>query len=162
MLKRHAAKVCVTIDGLAASIASVIAMAGDEVVMPDNSFMMIHDPTGVVVGTSADMRQLAESLDKVKDSLVGVYVDKTRRPRDEIEQLMATESWLTAAEAKDKGFADRVDGKPKDDDAAPFPFGMPGFSAIAASPGFQAAQQRQAHGKVWDKAVAKVNSRIPG
>ena len=64
ILRRHPARKVVTIDGLAASIASVIAMAGDEVVMPSNSLMMIHNPEGLAMGGSEDMRKMADTLDK--------------------------------------------------------------------------------------------------
>lgn len=108
-LKRHPARKVVHIDGLAASIASVIAMAGDEVAMPENAMLMIHDPSGVVAGTSADMRSTAEALDRIKGGLVAAYRDKTGKPDDEIERLMAEETWLTAAEAVALGFADRIE-----------------------------------------------------
>ena len=65
-LKRHDAAVTVWIDGIAASIASMIAMAGDEVVMPENAMLMLHDPSGLVCGTAADMRAMAEALDRMK------------------------------------------------------------------------------------------------
>lgn len=109
MLKRHKAKVHVTIDGIAASIASVIAMAGDTIVMPANAMMMIHDPSGVVIGTSKDMRSLADALDKIKTGLVTAYVEKTKKEPDEIEELMTAETWLTAEEAVEEGFADKIE-----------------------------------------------------
>ncbi|MEG3637655.1 head maturation protease, ClpP-related [Magnetococcus sp. PR-3] len=108
-LKRHTARVTVFVDGIAASIASVIAMAGDEVVMPENAMMMIHDPSGLVWGTADEMRSMAEALDKMKAGLVSAYREKTGRSDEEIEALMANESWLTAEEAVEMGFADRVD-----------------------------------------------------
>ena len=69
-LKRHAGDITVWIDGIAASAASYIAMAGDTIVMPENAFLMIHDPSGLVMGTAGDMRSTAEALDKVKGSLI--------------------------------------------------------------------------------------------
>ncbi|MBF0095600.1 MAG: Clp protease ClpP, partial [Alphaproteobacteria bacterium] len=108
-LKRLSARKTVWIDGIAASIASVIAMAGDEIVMPENAMMMIHDPAGVVVGTAMDMRAMAEALDRIKGGLVAAYRDRTGKPDAEVEQMMASETWLTAAEAVAAGFADRVD-----------------------------------------------------
>ena len=80
-LKRHAGPVTVWIDGIAASAASYIAMAGDEVVMPENAFLMIHDPSGFVMGTADDMRAMAEALDKIKGSLVAGYVGEVGRRR---------------------------------------------------------------------------------
>ena len=107
-LKRHAGPVCVWIDGIAASAASYIAMAGDEVVMPENAFLMIHDPSGFAMGTAADMRAMAEALDKIKGSLVAGYVAKSGGAEDDIAALMARETWLDAAEALALGFADRL------------------------------------------------------
>ena len=107
-LKRHAGPVTVWIDGIAASAASYIAMAGDEVVMPENAFLMIHDPSGFVMGTAEDMRAMAEALDKIKGSLVAGYVAKSGGAEDDIAALMAKETWLDAAEAVELGFADRL------------------------------------------------------
>jgi ATP-dependent Clp protease protease subunit len=107
-IKRHAGPVTVWIDGIAASAASYIAMAGDEVVMPENAFLMIHDPSGLVMGTAEDMRAMAEALDKIKGSLVVGYVAKSGGAEDDIAALMAKETWLDAAEAVELGFADRL------------------------------------------------------
>jgi ATP-dependent protease ClpP protease subunit len=108
-LKRLSARKTVWIDGIAASIASVIAMAGDEIVMPENTMMMIHDPAGMVVGTAPEMRAMAEALDRIKGGLVSAYRDRTGKPEADIERLMAAETWLTANDAVAAGFADRVD-----------------------------------------------------
>jgi len=107
-IKRHAGPVTVWIDGIAASAASYIAMAGDEVVMPENAFLMIHDPSGVVFGTADDMRAMAEALDKIKGSLVAGYAAKSGGADDDIAALMTAETWLDAAEAVELGFADRL------------------------------------------------------
>jgi ATP-dependent Clp protease, protease subunit len=108
-LKRHEARVTVWIDGIAASIASMIAMAGDEVVMPENAMLMLHDPSGLVMGTASDMRAMAEALDKMKAGLVAAYRYKSGSDDAEIEALMAAETWLSAQEAVALGLADRVD-----------------------------------------------------
>ena len=108
-LKRHDARVTVWIDGIAASIASMIAMAGDEIVMPENAMLMLHDPSALVIGTAADMRGMAEALDKMKAGMLAAYRDKSRRDDAEIEALMAAETWLSAQEAVDLGLADRVE-----------------------------------------------------
>jgi ATP-dependent Clp protease, protease subunit len=108
-LKRHEAAITVWIDGIAASIASMIAMAGDEIVMPENAMLMIHDPSGLVMGTAADMRATAEALDKMKAGMVAAYRDKSGRDDAEIEALMAAETWLSAQEALELGLADRVE-----------------------------------------------------
>jgi ATP-dependent Clp endopeptidase proteolytic subunit ClpP len=108
-LKRHDAAITVWIDGIAASIASMIAMAGDEVVMPENAMLVLHDPSGLVAGTASDMRAMAEALDKMKAGMVAAYRDKSGRNDAEIETLMAAETWLSAEEAVELGLADRIE-----------------------------------------------------
>jgi ATP-dependent Clp protease protease subunit len=108
-LKRHQAAITVWIDGVAASIASMVAMAGDEVVMPENAMLVLHDPSGLVAGTAGDMRAMADALDKMAAGMVAAYRDKSGRDDAEIEALLAAETWLSAAEAVELGFADRVE-----------------------------------------------------
>jgi ATP-dependent Clp endopeptidase proteolytic subunit ClpP len=108
-LKRHDAAITVWVDGIAASIASMIAMAGDEVVMPENAMLMLHDPSGLVMGTATDMRGMAEALDRMKAGMVAAYRDKSGRDDTEIEALMQAETWLSAQEAVALGLADRVE-----------------------------------------------------
>ncbi len=107
-LSRHTGTVTVTIDGIAASAASYIAMAGDEIIMPENAFLMVHDPSGMVMGTAADMRAMAEALDKIGGSLMRGYAAKSGKAEDEVAALMAKETWLDAAEALEMGFADTM------------------------------------------------------
>ena len=107
-LKRHEGTVTVWIDGIAASAASYVAMAGGEIVMPENAFLMIHDPAGLVMGTAEDMRAMAEALDKVKGSLVSGYAAKSGRTPEEVSALMAAETWFDASDAVAQGFADRL------------------------------------------------------
>lgn len=107
-LKRHAGEITVWIDGIAASAASYIAMAGDRVVMPENAFLMIHDPSGLVMGTAEDMRATADALDKVKGSLIQGYAAKSGATDEEIAALMAAETWLDAKDALDLGLIDRL------------------------------------------------------
>ena len=87
-LKRHPGEITVWIDGIAASAASYIAMAGDLIVMPENAFLMIHDPSGLVMGTAEDMRATADALDKVKVSLIQGYAAKSGATDEEIAALM--------------------------------------------------------------------------
>ncbi len=110
-IKNHAAKVETFIDGIAASIASVIALAGDTVTMAENAMFMMHNPSGLVLGGANDMRKVADSLDKIRDSMVGVYVSKSKKSDTEIISMLDDESWLNADEAKEAGFADVVGGK---------------------------------------------------
>lgn len=107
-LQRHPASVTSHVEGLAASIASVVALAGDTVEMAANALFMIHDPYGMAMGTSADMRQMADVLDKVKSTIVGVYERKTGMDPEAILESMAAETWYTAAEAEAVGYADIV------------------------------------------------------
>lgn len=108
-IKRHPANVTTHIDGLAASIASVIAMAGDRVVMSENGFLMIHDPWSIVIGNAEDMRREAGLLDKVSDgSIVRAYTDKSGMSADEARMLMKDETWFTSEEALDAGLVDEV------------------------------------------------------
>ena len=98
--------VTVRIEGLAASMASVIAMAGTRIEMPRNAFLMIHNPSGIAMGDAADMRQLADLLDKIKSSLVAAYRDRTKKTDEDIMDMMDAETWLTGEEAVEHGFAD--------------------------------------------------------
>lgn len=107
-LKRHTATKTVYVEGLAASIASMIAMAGDEVVIPENAFLMIHRANGFVQGDAGDMRQMADVLEKLESGIVTAYVAKTGRDAAEINEWMADETWLTGPEAVALGFADRT------------------------------------------------------
>lgn len=109
MLKRCKAQIVVYIDGLAASIASLVAMAGDKIIMPKNSMMMIHKPWTISAGNANDMRQQADTLDKVEESMLAAYVEKTGLAEDEIKQLLADETWLTASMALEKGFCDEIE-----------------------------------------------------
>ena len=136
-LKRHDAAITVWIDGIAASIASMIAMAGDEVVMPENAMLVLHDPSGLVAGTAADMRAMAEALDRMKAGMVAAYRDKSGRDDAEIEALMRAETWLSAQEAVALGLADRVEQPVRmaaHFDLSRFRNTPPQLAALAATP----------------------------
>lgn len=107
-LDRHPAHKNVFIDGIAASIASVIAMAGNQVIMPKNALMMVHDPIALVIGSAEEMRKMAVALDKMKKGLISAYMKKTKLGEDEISELMTDETWLNADEAIAMGFADKA------------------------------------------------------
>lgn len=107
-LKEHKGKVTVKVDGKAASAASVIAMAGDEVLMSPVSIMMIHNPWTVAVGEAKDMRHVADVLDEVKETIINAYQTKTKLSREKISQLMDEETWMSAQKAISEGFADGV------------------------------------------------------
>lgn len=109
-LRAHPARVTVVVDGLAASAASFIATGADEVVMADNSQMMIHDAWGLCVGPAVDMRDMAERLDKVSNNIASIYASKAGGSVDDWRSHMLAETWYDAQEAVDAGLADRVEG----------------------------------------------------
>lgn len=108
-LKDWAGEVTVHVDGVAASIASVIAMAGQRVVMAGPAMLMIHDPWGYAVGNAAELRKQADVMDKVATSIASAYVERTGRAEADIRAEMSAETWFTADEAVALGFADEVD-----------------------------------------------------
>jgi ATP-dependent protease ClpP protease subunit len=108
ILKRQSAKVIVHVDGIAASIASVVAMAASEIVMAAGSYMMIHNPLGVVVGEADEMREYAELLDKMKAQVVNIYAARTKQSAEAVAAFMDAETWFTPDEAIAAGFADRT------------------------------------------------------
>ncbi|TGE33332.1 head maturation protease, ClpP-related [Desulfosporosinus sp. Sb-LF] len=106
-LKRHPATVNMHVDGLAASIASVIAMAGDTIHMPANAMMMIHHPMSGVYGNANEMRTMADTLDKVSESIQETYLAKaTDMSQEDLVALLDAETWLTAQECMDLGLCD--------------------------------------------------------
>jgi len=107
-LRAHPATVTTYVDSLAASIASVIAMAGDRVVMAPHSQMMIHDGSGMCIGNAADMREMAELLDRQSDNIAAVYAEKAGGTVKQWRARMTAETWFTAAEAVAAGLADEV------------------------------------------------------
>lgn len=107
-LVEHKARIVTHIDGLAASIASIIAMAGDEIRMSESGQFMIHDAWGFAIGNSAEMRSVADRLEMTTTSLRDVYVARTKNDPDKVKDWMAKETWFTASEAVANGFADSV------------------------------------------------------
>lgn len=101
MLKRNKAKKVVHIDGVAASMASVIALVGDEVYMPANAFMMIHKPLTIAIGNATDFREIADNLDTIESGLMQAYEENLREGVDieDVKQMVHDETWLTADEA---------------------------------------------------------------
>ena len=108
-LRRHEGGLTVHIDAMAASMASVIAMAGEPVYMADNALLMIHNPWTVSMGESKDLRKEADLLDKLKVNLRNAYVRKTGINAEEIGAMMDAETWLDAVEAVALGFADAIE-----------------------------------------------------
>ncbi|WP_273705113.1 head maturation protease, ClpP-related [Leuconostoc mesenteroides] len=111
MLKSHKATVNVYIEGLAASIASVIAMAGDTITMRSGSMMMVHMPWTLSQGNAEEMRKTADTLEKTGDSIVDIYSERTGLTSDDIRNIMNEETWLSAEEAVEQGWATKLDKK---------------------------------------------------
>lgn len=124
MLKEYPGNITIKIDGIAASAASLIAMAGDNVLMSPVSMMMIHNPMTAAIGNADDMQKAAAMLDEVKDSIINAYELKTGLTRAKLSHLMDDETWMNAVKAVDLGFADGIlyrdsdkeDDKTEDDD----------------------------------------------
>jgi ATP-dependent Clp protease protease subunit len=111
MLRGRQAAVTTKVVGVAASIASIIALAGDTVEIADAALMMIHDPSGIAAGTSEEMRKMADALDQHAAILAGVYEKKTGKTASAIRAAMRAETWFTSAEAIDFGLADSISEK---------------------------------------------------
>lgn len=107
-LRDHKGKVIVHIDGLAASAATFIAMAGDEVIMSKGALFMIHKAWTGLWGNADDLRKEAELLDKIDGTLADTYADKTGKSVDQVAAWMAAETWFTSAEALEQGFATSI------------------------------------------------------
>lgn len=105
-LKEHKGKVKVKVDGVAISAASVIAMAGDEILMSPTSILMIHNPWGNFQGEAKDLRHGADVLDEVKETIINAYQLKTGKSRAKISQMMDEETWMSAKKAVSEGFVD--------------------------------------------------------
>ena len=142
-LKEHRGRVTVKIDGKALSAASIIAMAGDEVLMSPAAVMMIHNPWVRAAGDAAELRHVAGVLDEIKAAIVNAYELKTGRPRDEISRLMDEETWMSAQKAVELGFADGIlytDGASEPADARAVP--AYAFSRLAVQMKADAAMRR--------------------
>ena len=108
MLTAYNGKVTVKIDGIAASAASVIAMAGDTVLVSPVSMLMIHNPATIAWGDHADMQKAIDMLSEVKESIINAYVLKTGLSRARLSHLMDAETWMDANKAVELGFADGI------------------------------------------------------
>lgn len=115
--RNHPAKVVVTVDGIAASAASVIAMAGDEIIMSPGSQMMIHDAWLLTIGNAAELREDADWLDKQSQNIAGIYAHRAGGKADDWRASMLAETWYTAEEAVAAGLADKVSGSAQETDS---------------------------------------------
>lgn len=107
-LRTHPARVTTRVDGIAASAASVIAQAGDHRVMLSSSQMMIHEAWGLAIGPAADMREMADLLDRQSDVIAGIYAERSGGDQAKFRDLMAGETWLTDEQTVENGLADEV------------------------------------------------------
>ena len=108
VLKKRTAKTTIYIEGIAASMGSVIALAGDEVIMAENSLFMIHNAWGGAMGEANEMRKTAALLEKISSEIADIYTKKTRLPYDKVKDMMDEETWLSAEEAFNFGFVDSI------------------------------------------------------
>ena len=126
MLMEYPHDVTVQIDGMAASAASVIAMAGNKVCMSPTSMIMVHNPFTAAMGDSEEMRKAIQLLDEVKESIINAYQIKTGLSRTKLSHLMDSETWMNAKKAKELGFCDEIlftEGSELPDDMSGFSFG---------------------------------------
>jgi len=108
IIKKRTAKTTVYIEGIAASMGSVIALAADNVVMAENSLFMIHNAWGGAMGEAKEMKKTAKLLDKISGEIADIYVKKTKLPYDKVKEMMDEETWLNAEEALELGFIDSI------------------------------------------------------
>lgn len=133
-LKAHPAKVISHVDGLAASIASIIALAGEEVRMGQGAYVMIHNPWSLAIGDAKALRQEADLLDKVAGSLAGIYASRTGQSVADVQAIMDAETWWTAEEAVANGYATSlVEPPPADAQAKLDRFDLSLFAKVPAA-----------------------------
>jgi ATP-dependent Clp protease protease subunit len=168
ILLRHRARKVVHIDALAASIASVIAMAGDEIVIARNGLVMIHCAAGIAFGSADDFRKMADSLDKIDGSIVDTYAQRTGQTAEKCAAMMDEETWMNAEEAVALGFADQI-SEPMDVaafaglDVSKFRHTPEALkAAVAAAPPAAATEEPEAPAGVGKPhlAIAKVDARL--
>lgn len=151
-LAKDGKRIVVRVDGIAASAASIVAMAGDEIVMPANTLMMVHAPWTWAAGDAEQLRREADVLERFESALIETYVARTGKSEAELRAMLAEDTWMTAQEAVDAGFADRVEPLREQETAAALTLALAQACAIpaevlarvqAASAGAAAAQPVQ-------------------
>lgn len=143
-LKQHDGQVTVMVDGLAASAASVIAMAAapGQLVMCPGSMLMIHEAWSMAIGSASDLRQTADLLDKASDNIADLYAARTGKPAAEMRAAMAAESWYKAQEAVDAGLADRIREAADPDPALAVADNSWDLAIFSHAPGVKAAAEQ--------------------
>jgi ATP-dependent protease ClpP protease subunit len=142
-LKYHDARVKVVVDGLAASAASFIAQAGDEIVMREGSMMMIHDGSAGAYGFAEDLRKTADILDKLSDNIATIYSNRAGQTPQFWRDLMVEETWYNASEAVEAGLADSAEGKPSDENVEAKNQWLSFFNSAGRGPGADPLIARQ-------------------
>ena len=172
MLKSYKGNVTVRIDSLAASAASVIAMAGDTVEMSPVAMLMIHNPSTIVAGNTADMQHAIAMLDEVKESILNAYEAKTGMRRNKLAALMDDETWLNAKKALELGFCDRIlfsdskeapKEKPEEDETKKQPEKEEpedGISLLKKYP-YEVSAMMYSRRNVEDSFISKVTAEVP-
>ncbi len=138
-LRRHGAKIEVHVDALAASIASIIAMAGDEIHMAENAYLMIHNPWTIEVGDAEQMMKTAEVLEKLQSTMAAIYAKRSGKTAAEAQKWMDEETWFTAAEAQTANLIDAVE------ETVPEPAAKFDLSHFAKAPQTAVQVQHAAH-----------------
>lgn len=140
-LRRHGARIEVHVDSLAASIASIIAMAGDEIHMAENAYMMVHNPWALAIGDAEEMLKMAEVLEKLQNTSAEIYAKRSGKTVEEAAAWMSEETWFTAEEAKSAGLADVIE------ETVPGPAAKFDLSQFAKAPAMAEPEQNDAEGQ---------------
>jgi len=134
MIADYPGKVTTRIDGLCASAATYVAMAGDHVVMQDSAFFMIHDPWTITIGGVEELKTTINFLKTIKNGIVETYQNKTHMEAEELERMMSNETWMTARQAQEKGFVDEVVSV---GDAKPFKLQLQNMAVLNCLQGYE-------------------------
>ena len=161
MLSNYKGKVTVKIDGIAASAASVIAMAGDTVLVSPVSMLMIHNPATMAWGNHAEMQKAMDMLSEVKESIINAYVLKTGLSRPKLSHLMDAETWMDANKAVELGFADDIMARAKAEADGGEDAGDGEEEKQPPSPSSMLFSRRAADNALLNKVIAKYGEKKP-
>ena len=158
MLMDYKGNVTVKIDGIAASAASVIAMAGTKVLMAPTAMMMVHNPSTIAVGDREDMKKAMDMLAEVKESIINAYEIKTNLSRAKLSHLMDETTWMNAKKAIELGFCDGIlEDSKKSVDAEAFAFSAKAVEASIMNKLAAKAQKPEATGRFVDDLMERLN-----
>lgn len=159
MLMDYKGKVTVKIDGIAASAASVIAMAGTEVLMAPTALMMIHNPATMAFGDHSEMKKAIKMLDEVKESIINAYEIKTGMDRVKLSQLMDSETWMNAKKAIEMGFADGIltDEKKVQTEESSFAFSQKQVNNVLLNKIATKSKPNEPSGRSFDVLMDRLN-----